>query len=189
MASRIEKYLAHLDRLSGGREPRFFPVESTKQGLRGVTEIVYDDLPDGLLTTLTYGLSLAEHPDWQQGSPELCLSVNSTNVIWAHAVGFLAEQLRGTCPFSYGSTINFGERIVPESEMTAFCVFAPIVLDRDDYLGIDVGVPGHEGHDVINVQGMYPIHEVERQFINEHGLEAFWKSDWEPTDVLRRPAI
>ncbi|MFD7481046.1 hypothetical protein ACFV8Z_55790 [Streptomyces sp. NPDC059837] len=75
-----------------------------------MTEIVYDDLPDGLLTTLTYGLSLAEHPDWQHGSPELCLSVNSTNVIWAHAVGFLAEQLRGTCPFSYGSTINFGER-------------------------------------------------------------------------------
>ncbi|WP_199922706.1 helix-turn-helix domain-containing protein [Streptomyces sp. NRRL S-87] len=73
MASRVEKYLAHLDRLSGGREPRFFPVESTKQGLRGVTEIVYDNLPDGLLTALTYGLSLAEHPDWQHGSPELCL--------------------------------------------------------------------------------------------------------------------
>ncbi|MFI5751363.1 hypothetical protein ACIBBE_36885 [Streptomyces sp. NPDC051644] len=56
-----------------------------------MTEIVYEDLPDGLLTALTYGLSLAEHPDWQHGSPELCLSVNSTNVIWAHAVGFLAE--------------------------------------------------------------------------------------------------
>ncbi|MFE2972939.1 hypothetical protein ACFXKC_57455 [Streptomyces sp. NPDC059340] len=77
----------------------------------------------------------------------------------------------------------------PESEMTAFCVFAPIVLDRDDYLGIGVGVPEHEGHDVINIQGMYPIHEIERQFINEHGLEAFWKSAWEPTDVLRRPAV
>lgn len=58
------------------------------------------------------------------------VSVNSTNVIWAHAVGFLAEQLRGTCPFSYGSTIDFGERIVPESD-----------------------------------------------------------SDWEPTDVLRRPTV
>lgn len=105
-----------------------------------------------------------------------------------------AEQLRGTCPFSYGSTINFGERIAPESEMTAFCVFAPLTLDRDDYLGIDIGIPGHESHDVItiqgviNIQGMYPIHEVERQFINERGPEAFWKSDWEPTDVLRRPA-
>ncbi|MBT2407928.1 MULTISPECIES: hypothetical protein [unclassified Streptomyces] len=73
--------------------------------------------------------------------------------------------------------------------MTAFCAFAPMVLERDDYLGIDVGVPGHKGHDVINIQGTYPIHEVERQFINEHGLEVFWKSDWEPTDVLRRPAL
>ncbi|MFF9090759.1 hypothetical protein ACF1BE_31115 [Streptomyces sp. NPDC014991] len=47
MASRVEKYLARLDRISGRKEPRFFPVESTKQGLRGVTEIVYDSLPDG----------------------------------------------------------------------------------------------------------------------------------------------
>lgn len=190
MASRAEKYLAHLDRLSGGgRDPQFFPVESTRQGLRRVTEIAYEGLPDGLFTTLTYGVSLAEHPGWRHGSPELCLSVNSADVMWAHAVGFLAEQLRGTCPFSYGSTIDFGERIVPESEVTAFCVFAPMVLDRDDYLGIDVSVPGHEGHDVINIQGMYPVHEVERQFINENGLETFWKSDGEPADVLRRPAI
>ncbi|WP_330456400.1 suppressor of fused domain protein [Streptomyces sp. NBC_00820] len=189
MVSRIEKYLAHLDRLSRGREPRFFPVESTKQGLNGVTEIVYDDLPDGLSTTLTYGLSLAEHPDWRHGSPELCISVNSADVIWAHAVGYLAEQLRGTVPFAYGNTIDFGERITPASEMTAFCVFAPIVLDRDDHLGIDVGVPGDEGHDVINIQGIYPIHEVERRFIDEQGLEAFWNRDWEPTDVSRRPAV
>ncbi|MEU1529821.1 hypothetical protein [Streptomyces fagopyri] len=36
---------------------------------------------------------------------------------------------------------------------------------------------------------MNPIHEVERQFINEHGLESFWKSGWVPTDVLRRPTV
>ncbi|MFI0968118.1 suppressor of fused domain protein [Streptomyces sp. NPDC021080] len=190
MISRIEKYLAHLDRLSGGTEPLFFPVQSTKPGLRGVTEIVYENLPDGLLTALTYGLSLAEHPDWQHGrSPELCLSVNSANVIWAHAAGYVAEQLRGSFPFRHGTTINFNERVVPESEMTAFFVSAPLVLDRDDCQGIDVGIPGHEGHDVIDIQGLYPIHEVERQFIDEQGLEAFRKSEWEPTDVLRRPAV
>ncbi|MEL5953999.1 hypothetical protein AADR41_04275 [Streptomyces sp. CLV115] len=132
---------------------------------------------------------MAEHPDWQSGSPEPCLSVNSVGPVWAHAMGFLAEQLRGTCPFSYGSTIDFGERIVPESEMTAFCVFAPMVLGTEDCLGIDVGVPGHEAHDVINIQGMYPIHEVEQEFIDEHGIEAFWRSGGNPTDVLRRPAV
>lgn len=189
MLSRVEKYLAHLDRLAGGQEPRFFPVRSARPELPRVTEIVYDNLPEGQLTALTYGLSLAEHPDWRHGSPELCLSVTSSDVIWAHAVGYLAEGLRGTCPFSYGNTVDFGERIASESEMTAFCVFAPLVLDRDGYLGIDVGVPGHEGHDVINIQGMYPIHEVERQFINEQGLEAFWKRDWDPADVRRAPAV
>ncbi|MFJ1756378.1 suppressor of fused domain protein [Kitasatospora sp. NPDC088134] len=189
MASRIEKYLAHLDRLSGGREPRFFPVHSTRPGLPGVTEIVYDDLPAGLLTAFTYGLSAAEHPDRPDGAPELCLSVNSTDVIWAHAVGHLAEQLRGTCPFVHGSTINFGERIAPGSEMTAFCVLEPPHLDRADRLGIDVGPPGHEGHDLIDIRGLQPIHEIERQFIAEHGFEAFRRTGWDPTDVLRRPAV
>ena len=189
MQSRVEKFLGHLDRLSGGVEPLFFPVESTKPGLRGVTTIAYRNLPDDLLTALTYGLSLAEHEQWRHGSPELCMSVRSEDLIWAHALGFLAETYRGDCPFAYGNTINFGEKIAAESEMTAFVVFAPAVLDREDYVGIDVGVPGHEGHDVVNIQGVYPIHEVERQFIIEAGLEAFWKLGWDPYDVRRSPAV
>ncbi|WP_407990523.1 hypothetical protein [Kitasatospora sp. CMC57] len=42
---------------------------------------------------------------------------------------------------------------------------------------------------MVNIQGIYPVHEVERQFIDERGPEAFRTSGWEPTDVLRRPAI
>ncbi|MEV1290082.1 suppressor of fused domain protein [Micromonospora sp. NPDC049679] len=188
MASRVENYLAHLDRLSGGVEPRFLPVTSTKEGLKGVTIIAYRDLPADLATALTYGLSLAAHPHWKFGSPELCLSVRSEDDRWAWAVGHLAESLRGSCPFSYGNTIDFGERISPESEMTAFVVFAPAVLDSAD-CRIDVSVPGHEGHDIIHLAGMYPIHQAERQYIGEHGLESFWKLDWDPYDVSRSPAI
>ncbi|MFE1774228.1 suppressor of fused domain protein [Streptomyces sp. NPDC059008] len=187
MASRVEKYLAHLDHLSGGVEPLFFPVESTKPGLPGVTTVVYQGMPEDLLTALTYGLSLAEHPEWRDGTPELCLSVRSTETAWAHAAGFLAEGLRGSCPFSYGNIIDFGEPVAAESDMTAFCVFAPSVLDREDYVGIDVGPRGHEGHDTINIQGLYPIHEAERQFVTEHGLEAFWRLEWDPYDVRRAP--
>jgi hypothetical protein len=69
MTSRVENYLAHLDRLSGGMEPRFLPVESTHEGLKGVTVIAYENLPAGLNTALTYGLSLADHPDWRYGRP------------------------------------------------------------------------------------------------------------------------
>ena len=46
MQSRVEKFLAHLDRLSGGVEPLFFPVKSTKPGLPGVTTVAYRNLPD-----------------------------------------------------------------------------------------------------------------------------------------------
>jgi hypothetical protein len=186
--SRVERYLAHLDELRGGIEPRFLPVESTKADLKGVTVITYAHLPDDLTTALTYGLSLATHPDWKNGRPELCISVKSEDDRWAWAIGEVAQDLRGSCPFCYGDTINFGCQISPESDMTAFVIFAPAALDRAD-CQIDVSPEGHVGHDIIHLTGAYPIHEVERQYIRENGLEAFWKSGWDMYDVTRPPAV
>ena len=135
-----ERFLAHLDGLSGGAESRFLPVTSTKPGLPRVMVMQYQGLPEsGMSTSVTYGLSLADHPEWQAGRPELTITVASEDDSWGLAVGFLAEQLRGNCPFCYGDTINFGEQIVPESQMTAFVVFAPATLAAEDYAGIDVG--------------------------------------------------
>jgi len=183
--TRIERYLAHLDRLTGDREPQFLPIESTKSGMKGVTAITYPDLPEsGLLTAFTYGLSLADHQDWRLGKPELCISVRSDDLSWARAAAFIAEQLRGDCPFCYGDTLGFGDRMSAESAMTAFLVFAPAVLDKADYLGIDVGEPLP-----VNVAGLYPIHQSERRFIQQKGLETFWQLDWDPYDVTRPAAV
>ncbi|MFC5789384.1 suppressor of fused domain protein [Agromyces tardus] len=179
--TRAERFLDHLDKLSGGIEPRFFPLESTKPGLKGLTVIVWDDLPEaGMITGVTYGLSLAEHPEWRLGRPELCISVRSNDLNWPLAMGHLAETQRRHNPFHHGDTINFGERIATESVMTAFLISAPPVLDRADYTGIDVGeeLP-------VNITGLYPIHDGERRFINKHGLETFWNRDWDPHDVHR----
>ncbi len=68
--------------------------------------------------------------------------------------------------------------------MTAFVVFAPAVLHKADYLGIDVGdsMP-------VNVAGLYPIHESQRRFIKAKGLEAFWGLDWDPTTVTRAAMV
>ena len=103
--------------------------------------------------------------------------------MWAHAIAYLAEQLRHDCPFGYGDTINFGEAIARGSDLDGFVVFAPIVLDQADAT-VDVGeaLP-------IHVVGMYPTHDSERDFIGEHGLEAFWRLDWDPYDVSRPPAV
>lgn len=199
MPSRAERYLSHLDGLAGEKEPDFYKLDSTKDDPEGMTALVYRDLPEpGHLTGLTYGLSLGEHPDWRHGKPELCICVQSDDVAWPLAMAYLAESLRGDCPFDYGSTIAFGERVSEESAMTSFVIFAPVVLDREDYLNINLGggaadngrANGHGGPgDIVNIAGCYPIHDVELQYIQDNGLEAFWELDWDPYDVTRPPAV
>ncbi|GAA1983854.1 suppressor of fused domain protein [Kitasatospora viridis] len=186
----MEKFFAHLERVTAEAEPRFLPTPSSRPGLPGVTSVVYRGLPEpGMLTAVTYGLSLAEHAAWRHGRPELCLSVSSPDEGWAHALGFVAERMRGVCPFSYGDVVDLGERICGESPMTAFVVFAPAVLAKEDCLRIDVSAPGHTGPDLVNVQGVYPIHEVERQYVAERGFGALWQHEWDPYDVQRPPVV
>ena len=180
--SRVERYVAHLDALAGGAVPRFWTVESSHPDLPGVTAIGYRDLPEeGLFTGLTYGLSLAENALWQHGRPELCICVRSQDPAWVLAAAFLAEQLRGSCPFRYGDTLDFGEAVAAESTMDGFVVFAPMVLDQED-AWIEVG----DDHP-LHLQGLYPVHRSEREFIRANGLEAFWRLDWDPYDVTRAP--
>jgi hypothetical protein len=178
--TRVERFLAHLDGLTPGMEPRFLPVNPTSPRLNGVVAITYSDLPEsGFLTTVTYGLSLADHPSWRLGKPELCISVRSQDDRWARAAAYLAEQLRGRCPFTFAETIDFGEPVSPESPMSSFVVFAPAVLDRARYLRIDVGDPLP-----ININGLYPIHDDERLWIREYGLEGLLEAR---LGYVRRP--
>jgi hypothetical protein len=185
MPSRDENFLAHLAGIAGGLTPRVLPVGSTKPGVADVTVIVYDDVPEpGMTTGITYGLSIVDHPVWTQTRPELCLTVATADAVWMQVLGELVERLRGDCPFVYGSTVDVGQPISPDTEMTAFVVFRPAVLDRADYDAIEVG----DG-DRVNIVGIYPIHESERTFIVDHGLEEFWRLGWDPYDVSRSAMV
>jgi len=147
-----------------------------------VTALVYRDLPEpGFITGLTYGLSLADHPEWRLGKPELMITVESTDINWAIVPAIFADEWRGQQAFIYGSTMNHGEPICPETKMSAFVIFAPAILEPAD-CDIDVGEPRK-----VILNGCYPIHESERKFIQANGLEAFWKLDWDPFDVGRAP--
>jgi hypothetical protein len=182
--TRVERFLAHLDALSGGVEPQFWPMESSHPGHKGLTAIGYRDLPEkGLLTGITYGLSLARQDEWRLGRPELSVCVRSQDPKWALSIAYLAESLRHDCPFSYGNTINFGEPIADDTRLDGFVVFASLVVGPDDSK-VDVGddLP-------INIVGMYPTYQSERRFIAEKGLEAFWRLDWDPYDVNRAAVI
>ena len=166
----VEKFMAHLDRIFQS-EPEFFKEESETDGIAGVTSIVYKDIPEkGMITGITYGLSLGNHPDWKFGRPELIITVDSKDASWAQVAGYLANSLRGNCPFSYSNTINFREKISDESQMDAFLVFAPSILDKKDFANIDIGL-----NYKINIAGLYPIYASEMEYIEKNGLEKFWK--------------
>jgi hypothetical protein len=166
----IEKFMAHLDRIFQ-TEPEYYKEESKMDGIPGVTRIVYKDIPEkGMITGITYGLSLGNHPDWKFGRPELIITVDSKDASWAQVAGYLANSLRGDCPFSYSNTINFREKISDESEMDAFLVFAPSILDKKDFANIDIGL-----NYKINIAGLYPIYASEMEYIEKNGLEKFWK--------------
>jgi hypothetical protein len=165
----LERYLEHLDNIFQ-TEPEYFKNESLIDGVPGVTSIVYKDIPElGYTTAVTYGLSLIKHPEWNLGRPELCISVKSTNIDWGQVVGFIANKLRGECPFCYGDIVNFGEPISGDSDMDAFFIFAPSTLDKENYLNIDIGFDYK-----INISGLYPMYSDEREIFYQIGLEKFW---------------
>lgn len=182
--TRVEKYFLHLDALSGGMQPEFRQIESTWPGHAGITAIGYRNKPEpGLFLGLTYGLSLARQDEWRHGRPELSICVKSDDPVWAHAIAYLAEQLRPDCPFGYGDTINFGEPIASGSALDGFVVFAPIVLNpHEAHVAIGDDLP-------IHIVGMYPTFASERAYIKENGLEAFWQLDWDAYDVSRAPVV
>lgn len=176
------RYLQHLDNLFQ-KEPEFYSENSATDGLPGVTAIVYRDIPEkGYITAFTYGLSLASHPDWKLGRPELCVCVASSNDSWAHVGAYIAGKLRGDCPFLYGQTINFGTPISEDSEMDAFLVFAPSILDREDYTDIEIGADYK-----INIAGLYPIYGEEIEAYEKMGLKEFWHhADFDNYSVNRK---
>lgn len=164
----VEKYLEHLDKIFQ-REPEFFKNESVIEGVNNVTAIVYKDFPTiGYVTAVTYGLSLVEHDDWKNERAELFICVQSDSIDWGIVIGYIANHLRGKFPFTYGNTINFGEKINEESEMDAFLIFTPTILEREEFMNIDIGLDYK-----INLSALYPIYKSEIEVYNQIGIEAF----------------
>jgi Suppressor of fused protein (SUFU) len=184
--NRAERYLDRIVELCGGKEPRIHPVDNTRPDLDlpRVAAFAFEDTPEpGLITGFTYGLSLAGHPLWRFGTKELAITVASSSVLWPIAIACMAERLRGECPFEYGNTINVGDPITDETHMTGFVMFAP-AFPQDSKDEIDVGDAFPLG-----LTGCFPIYTSEMDFITRHGLEEFWKLEWDAFDVHRGPVV
>ena len=145
--------------------------------------MAYRDIPEpGSLTGFTYGLSSAEHPDWKLGYPELMISLDSNDIEWVLAVGYLAKAYRGISPFSYGTIHRFGEQVSAESEMKAFVVFAPSLLAQAD---AHIELPDR----TINLVQMYPIYESEIEMIKFEGVGKFFDKVGDVHDPKRKPVV
>lgn len=177
-----ELFIQHLDRVTGRSEDSIAQVKSSDPALPHVAVFIYKGWPEtGFITGFTLGLSAASHADWKLGRPELMISVESTDDAWPLAVGYMAERLRGKCPFCYGNTINFREKISEESDLDAFLIFAPPFLEKDQ---MAVKLKDF----TCNISGMYPLFSSELSLYEELGLEQFWHlPNWDPLDVHRKP--
>jgi hypothetical protein len=175
-----ERFLNHLRQITGRSESSIRQVRSDDPSLPDIAVFVYEHWPvEGYLTAFTFGLSLVSHPEWKSGRPELMISMESLDPAWPFAAGYLASKLRGKCPFLYGETINFGEKISESSDLDVFLVFAPPHLRREDKL--------IEFEDYrCNIAGLYPMYSSELDLYAEIGLEKFWHlPGWDPFVEIR----
>ncbi len=183
--SPLERYLAYLDDIFEV-EPEFYESELASADSKGILSIVYRNIPEeGYITAFTYGLSLMEHPDWLEGTkPELCISVESDSLDWALIPGFWASELGGECSFSYGEILELEEEVSEDSAMDSFFLFAPSILEAEDYSDIDIGLPYR-----INFVSLYPIYASEIPIYKQIGIENFWKHAQYDNFSVKRPSI
>jgi hypothetical protein len=183
MPNRLERYIEHIEKIFL-QEPEIFSFEPTSENSLGGTVFVYHDIPEpGYLTAVTYGLSLYPNKAWVNGRPELIMSVESTDMNWANVLGYIISSYEQQIDFSYGEIVNFGEQVSEDSKMDAFFIFAPSILESEDYLDIDVL------EYKINLTGIYPIYSKEINTIETIGLEKFMKNPSYDMYSVNRPVI
>ncbi len=184
MPSDAKLYLNHLEALFGVQSSSYSRVDSSRPDLPPIHAAFFHDVPEpGYVTAATFGLSLATHPDWQQGKPELLICVNTLDETWGEAVMMVVEAFRGECPFLYGDVLSYGKPISRESALSAFLVSLP-ALPTGPLTHKQAAIP--VARETIFLKGIYPIYEGEIALLQEIGLERFWHLDgFNPWNIHR----
>jgi hypothetical protein len=180
MSKAIDQYFDHVVNIAGDRG-RFFKI-SDDDPSSPVVVAAFKNVPeDGCLTAFSYGLSSADHPEWKRSRPELIISINSEDYSWALAMGEIIKNGRNENLFTYGSILNFGEKISDDSDMSAFLVFACSVLEEED---LEIKLSDRTVH----ISQIYPIYSEEIPLVKRLGAEEFYtKLDIDFFDVRRMP--
>ncbi len=170
------EYLSAMD-MSVGCSGRFLKISDEPEPF---WLIAYDDVPeDGDTTAFTFGVSSVRNKSWISGAPELVVCVNSKDNDWLLSLGAIASSLRGKCPFSFGDVLRFGKPLSSESTMTAFFLFWPTILQKEQQrLQIS--------DRLIIFKQAYPIFESEIELLEHCSPQDFFmRSGVDYSDVRR----
>jgi len=142
--------------------------------------VAYNNVPsDGSITAFTFGVSSVPNDAWRLGRPEIVINVDSVEDDWLLSLGAISASLRGVCPFSLGNVLRFGKPLSSQSDMSAFFLFWPTILEKDQsQLRLS--------DRLINFIQAYPIFDSEGDMIDRIGAEKFFMTDGlEFSDVTR----
>lgn len=183
MPANHEIFLNHLESIFG--EADTIHRADAPDGRAPVSVFIYRNIPDhGMITGITYGLSLYPYPDWKFGRPELIVSVNSLDIGWPCAAATFAASFRGQKRFSYGDVFSTDDPLTSDSAMDAFLVFAPSILTNREHATIQTN-----DYRICLAQ-LYPIYRSELPLYDRIGLERFWKHPgFDMYDINREPII
>lgn len=187
MPNDAELFLKHVEAVCGKKADSFSRIDASEPDQPPVHVLFFHDVPEsGYTTAVTFGLSLANHPEWKVGKPELLLCVQSADETWGEAVASVVEAFRGECPFRYGDVLHYGQPIAPESAMSAFLIFAPALAAR--WLTQEEATVSLPDRTVFLV-GIYPLYEAEVATLQRLGLDALWNREGFAPWNVQRPAL
>jgi len=163
------EFLKFCERNFHARVGQIRVLPSSKKGLPDISTFIWHGCPEpGMMTAVSYGLSLAQKKEWIKGRPELMLRLETRDEAWALALAAFIDMFREEKTFQYQTILTTDEPLVPGSDMRGFFTFAPPLADPEV-----MTFPSTHGLP-INLTGFYPIYIEERELLPKMGLEAFW---------------
>ena len=179
MPTDAERFLGHLQDVFG-KEDAIHSAEAS-DGLPPVSAFVYRNIPEaGMITGVTYGLSLCSLPAWKLARPEMIISVKSESIDWPLAAATFAAAFRGKKAFSYGDVFTTDLPLADDSKMDGFLIFAQSILDSAVET---VQLANYK----IHFSQFYPIYKSEVGVYESIGLKVFWHhKHFDMYDIQRR---